>query len=315
MNPDQLNRIDLNLLVAFNALMDERNVSRAAERLHVTQPAMSKTLQRLRDLFNDQLFIRTPKGLDPTPKSLELQPHVVKALDQLIRVLTPADFSPANLERTFTIAAADPLSALFVPQLMERLAAEAPGVRLKLAHYSADSVQGLSQGTIDLLCGVLSDNLPAGIHGRKLSDDRPCVFVRNGHPLAGQSSISIEELTAYGHIKPWFKGINDRGPLDMYLKTLGMSRTIMLEASHFVTIRQALLHSDNLLMGLKYSWWNLLGIDAVRPLELTGMDVSAFTTHLFWDERNHNDPASKWLRELIVNISVAEVEKMKQDHL
>ncbi|MEH6626400.1 MAG: LysR family transcriptional regulator [Motiliproteus sp.] len=312
MNPDQLNRIDLNLLVAFNALMDERNVSRAAERLHVTQPAMSKTLQRLRGLFNDQLFIRTPKGLDPTPKSLELHPLIVRALDQLIKVLTPAEFTPANLERSFSIAAADPLSALFIPKLMEQLVEEAPGVHLKLVHYSADSIQALSQGTVDFVCGVMSDNLPAGIHGRQLSEDHTCIFVRKNHPFADKGEISTEEMVQYGHIKPWFKGINDRGPMDLYLKSQGLQRTINLEASHFMTIRQALLQSDNFLVGFKYTWWNLLGLDSVVPLEFKEFDTKAFTTNLFWDERNHNDPASKWLRERIVSISTEEVERMKE---
>ncbi|MEH6822456.1 MAG: LysR family transcriptional regulator [Motiliproteus sp.] len=115
MNPDELKHIDLNLLVAFNALMDERNVSRAAERMQVTQPAMSRTLQRLRDLFQDPLFIRTPKGLDPTARSLELRQPVTMALGQLITLLTPSELNPATLDRTFTLAMADPFAALLTP--------------------------------------------------------------------------------------------------------------------------------------------------------------------------------------------------------
>lgn len=306
MTPDELNRIDLNLLVAFNALMDERNVSRAAERLHVTQPAMSKTLQRLRDLFNEPLFLRTPKGLEPTPRSLELQAPVAEVLDQLITVITPAEFDPASLTRTFTLAIADPMAAFLVPGLVGRLEQEAPGVSLKLRGYIGDNIDALSKGTLDFVVGLVTENAPAGVHARTLFQDKGCCLMRPGHPLAQQERLSIEELVAYDHIKPWFKGINDKGPMDIQLKSMGFSRHIRIEASHFLTIIRTLQNSDAVAIGFD-NWVSLFPGGELVRVELPESLDSSVVIHLLWDERSHNDPACRWFRQLMVDVAGSEM--------
>ncbi|MEH6822451.1 MAG: LysR substrate-binding domain-containing protein [Motiliproteus sp.] len=306
MTPDELNRIDLNLLVAFNALMDERSVSRAAERLHVTQPAMSKTLQRLRDLFNEPLFLRTPKGLEPTPRSLELQAPVAEVLEQLITVITPAEFDPASLTRTFNLAIADPMAAFLVPGLVGRLEQEAPSVSLKLRGYIGDSIDALSKGTLDFVVGLVTENAPAGVHARTLFQDKGCCLMRPGHPLAQQERLSIEELVAYDHIKPWFKGINDKGPMDIQLKSMGFSRHIRIEASHFLTIIRTLQNSDAVAIGFD-NWVSLFPGGELVRVELPESLDSSVVIHLLWDERSHNDPACRWFRQLMVDVAGSEM--------
>lgn len=302
MKRDDLNRIDLNLLVAFNALMDELNVSRAAERLHVTQPAMSKTLQRLRDLFDDQLFLRTPRGLEPTPRSQQLAEPVARALDGMVKLMVPVAFDPATLERHFVIALPDPFAATFAPPLLTRLAAEAPHVGLKFVPYDGDSIHQLAKGLLDFVSGVIQENTPAGIHARKLYDDELVCFVRKEHPLAGAGTLTLDQFTQYPHIKGWFKGINDRGPVDIQLQAMGMSRRIVLEASHSLAIGETMCRSDALVVGFRHSWGTQYRNETVAlrlPEPFAGGQASV---HLLWDERSHNDPASKWFRQLLAEV-------------
>ncbi|WP_210396615.1 LysR family transcriptional regulator [Motiliproteus sediminis] len=301
MKRDELNRIDLNLLVAFNALMDELNVSRAAERLHVTQPAMSKTLQRLRDLFDDPLFLRTPRGLEPTPRSQQLAQPVAQTLDELVKLMAPVGFDPGALQRQFTIAVPDPFSAIFIAPLLNRLATEAPAVSLKFVPYDGDSIHSLARGMLDFVTGVIQENTPAGIHARKLYEDKAVCFVRQGHPLATQTELSLEQFTHYPHIKAWFKGINDRGPVDIQLQAMGMRRKILLESSHTMTINEAMCQSDALVVGPRYSWESLFRERAVALQLPKPFNQSLSAIHLLWDERSHNDPASKWFRQLLAD--------------
>lgn len=312
MNPDELKKIDLNLLVTFNALMDERNVSRAAERMQVTQPAMSRTLQRLRDLFKDPLFIRTPKGLDPTARSLELQQPVSLVLDQLVSILTPTRLDLKSLTRTFTLAMPDPVAALLIPALVKKLETLAPQVRLKLRGYTGDSLGLLSQGTLDFVAGVITDNTPVGIHARTLFQDHMVCMMRNEHPLALKGTLTLEELLSYDHLKPWFKGINDKGVLDAKLQEIGVSRFIRVESAHSLATIRILQGSDAICLGLA-SWQSMLGIGALTSVavpDLFALNKAEF--HLLWDERNHKDPASQWLRQQLVDIAAEECgEKTK----
>ena len=298
MNRDELNRLDLNLLVAFNALCDELSVSRAAERLHVTQPAMSKTLQRLRDMFDDQLFLRTPKGLEPTPRSKELRKPVAETLDQLIHLMTPSEFDPTQIERTFVIAAPDPCTVLFVPSLLAELGRIAPGVKIKLVQYDGDSVQDLARGKLDMVCGIIQENTPAGIYAKTVFCDQPALIVREGHPLIGRSQMTFDDIRQYPTVNAWFKGVSKDG-LDVQMTAMGLDQDTRLESSHFGTIFQVLKSTDYVMVSIKWLWEALYGEDVVALKLPEPMDSGDYTIHLLWDERTHNEPASRWFRQLI----------------
>lgn len=300
MNIDELYRVEITALVAFNALMEERSVTAVAKRLHVTQPAMSRTLGRLRELFGDPLFIRTPTGLEPTRRSLELQAPVAEVLEQLARVITPSRFEPLTLTRDFRIALTDPLSAVIIPALQQRLQEQAPGVNLKLEQYSGESQRDLSKGTLDFIIGTIQDDTPAGIHARTLFQDRVCCFVSQNHPLAAKSRISLEEMVGYDHIKLWLKGFNDHGPLDSFLKSKGLSRRIRLEAPHTSTILEALKTTDWIVVGPGSTWSRLWRNEPVVALQPPPpLDQVLFPISLLWGARNHTDPAYSWFRNLV----------------
>ncbi|MEH6822420.1 MAG: LysR substrate-binding domain-containing protein [Motiliproteus sp.] len=234
---------------------------------------------------------------------------VAEALQQLIKLVTPADFDPKALDRTFTLAIADPVAARLIPVLVNRLAVEAPGVALRLRGYTGDSVRSMSKGTLDFVCGLVQENLPAGAHARILIQYEICCLVRASHPLAGRARMTIEQFVAYEHIKPWFRGINDKGILDLKLKEMGLSRTIRLESSHTLTILRTLQCTDTLLVGMS-DWTKLLeGGDLVKialPDPFESHFGSQANMHLLWDERNHSDPAHRWLRQLMVDVASEE---------
>ena len=298
-NRDELNRLDLNLLVAFNALSDELSVSRAAERLHVTQPAMSKTLQRLRDMFDDQLFLRTPKGLEPTPRSSELRKPVAEALDQLIKLMTPVEFDPSTLARTFMIAAPDPCTVLFVPDLVAELGRVAPNVKIKLVQYDGDSVHELARGKVDMVCGVIQENTPAGIYAKTVFRDKLACVTRANHPLTQIDTPDFEQIKQYPTVSAWFRGISDSS--EVQLNALGLSEDTRLESSHFGTIFQTLQRTDTVMISIQWLWKVLFGDElATIPLP-EPMGSGFYSVHMLWDERSHNEPASQWFRQLVID--------------
>ncbi len=192
--------LDLNLLKALDALIDEGSVTRAALRLSLTQPAVSGMLTRLREYFDDPLFVRAQRGMVPTSRAQALAGPVKHILEEIARVLTPPQFSPAQAQLTFTIAATDyALKAVIVP-LMHTLKQHAPGIRVAVLPVDNERLgMQFERGSIDLAL-VTPETTPDGLHARALYQESYVCVMRKGHPAAKMLPLSLDQFCAQEHI-------------------------------------------------------------------------------------------------------------------
>lgn len=280
--------IDLNLLTSLDAILEERNLTRAAKRLGVSQPAASHALRRLRELLGDDLLVRTPRGMEPTPRAVELRPMVRSALEAAERVLeaTPA-FDPTTADRLFTINAADQAMFLLLPPLMTRLAREAPGVRL----HVRPSPEGLGEGS-DLAVGVYRDR-PAGVRDEPLwTEEFVCVLRRNS--AATRGTFDLARYLALPHLLVAPRGIPG-SPLDDALARAGKRRNVALTVPHFLVAPHVVATTDLV-------WTAPVGLARAfadhLPLVLRDppMRVDGFTVTMRWHQRLDRDAGLSWLR-------------------
>ena len=194
-----LGRLDLNLLVALEALLEERSVSRAAERLYITQSAMSKTLGRLRDLFDDQLFVRRGSAMVPTPRAEQLGARLPEVLQAVQTMIQPLEFNPLEYEGTMNVLVQGPLTAWVVPALVARLQRTAPGLRLRAYTRIADPFEELAAGNLDMAMQVEQQHYPADLDLTTLSLARPVLLMRRGHPLEGVD-FTLEDIARYPQV-------------------------------------------------------------------------------------------------------------------
>ncbi|SMF33850.1 transcriptional regulator, LysR family [Azospirillum oryzae] len=218
--------LDMNLLVVFDALMEERNVTRAGRRVGLTQPAVSNALSRLRLLLKDQLFIRTPAGMQPTARALEIAGPVQQALAQIKDALEPSWFDPATAELSFALAAGDYIGSTLLPPLTELLRDRAPGVRLRvLPANTLDLMHFLDNGECDMAIGFF-DTIPERLDAMPLWAESVSLVARWDHPLAS-GPMSLERLAEAPHILISQTGQEDDGSSDGYLLSHGLRRQVM----------------------------------------------------------------------------------------
>lgn len=195
-----LGRLDLNLLVALEALLEERSVSRAAERLFITQSAMSKTLGRLRELFDDPLFVRRGSGMVPTPRAELIEaslPHVLQAVQAMVR---PLHFDPATYEGQMNVLMQGHMGVWFLPALMARLQDRAPGLRVRAYSRIDDPFDQLADGRLDFALQIERKQYPPDLNLTTLAFARPVLLARKGHPLQGRDALTLDELTQFPHL-------------------------------------------------------------------------------------------------------------------
>ena len=288
--------VDLNLLHAFNALTTEPTVTGAARKLGVSQPAMSHSLNRLRELLRDDVLVRTSQGMVLTPRARELVPQVQQALGILEAALTPARLDPFQLKRTFTIGMADYTELLGVPRLAARLATEAPQVKLVCVKAGgSELLQQLESGDADLWIGVTPPGLTSLYSQKLLGDDFMCA-IRKGHPLAGKR-MTAKQFAALRHIQI-APGNTDGGPLDNALSVQKLSRLVAIRLPHFLVAPHLVAQSDMVLTAPR----RLLNTFA-RQLQLRLFEcpvhVPGFTLVQVWHQRFHQDPVHRWFRQVV----------------
>ncbi|MDO6561997.1 LysR family transcriptional regulator [Amphritea sp. 1_MG-2023] len=295
MDIHNLSITDLNLLPVFQVLLEERSVTRAAGRLNLTQPAISRNLARLRSLFNDPLFTRTPKGLTPTPRAEELALQLHQSLLGLNQLLTPATFVPQTASHNFRLATTDYGAQVLLPPVIKRLRTEAPGVNLEIVPWQESLLHELDQHDIDLATCTIED-APAAIHGRGVGSDRFVCVVRNSHPAAAQT-LDLEEYANYPHALITMGGTR-KGAIDYLLEERGLKRRIALRVPHFVAALAIISQSD-MMLTVPYG----LAISFAKQYQLKilpfPMPQKGFTYSIIWHERYIKDPAHIWLRRLI----------------
>ncbi|WP_207486007.1 LysR family transcriptional regulator [Arenibaculum pallidiluteum] len=299
-----LHGIDLNLLVAFDALMAERSVTRAGTRIGRTQPAMSAALARLRSLLKDELFIRGPDGLQPTPRALDLAEPLGHALAQIQRTLefTQA-FDPSTSAATFSLGLSDHPTFVLLPRLLEALRVQAPGVTLRVRNFSArdDAITLLDSGAVDLTVGVPPS--PAGrILSRPLFEERFVCILRRDHPAA-QAPLDLDAFLALPHLL--VSPENDRfGRVDAALARLGLKRRLALTLPHMYAAPLLIARSDmiaTLLEGVIPASGQADGLRVLPPP--VALEPVPFV--LSWHRRNDAHPAQRWFRNCIASLPAA----------
>ncbi|MBT8451527.1 MAG: LysR family transcriptional regulator [Deltaproteobacteria bacterium] len=308
---DGLQRIDLNLLVALDALARERSVTKAAERAGVTQSAMSHTLRRLRELFDDPLLVRGRGGMVLTPRAEALAVPLRSGLVSLARTLAePAAFEPEDARRTFRIVSPDLFDALVLPTLLQRLGRDAPSVDLAVVPMPKRLSDSLETGDVDLaIYPVLLDPEPfdlgtqvdAELQSRTLFRDSFRCFVRSDHPsLGGRRKLTLKAFTSLNHVlvSPGGEGA---GLVDRILRAEGLERRIALRVPHFATALEVIAQSD-LLLTAPSSLGRCPSASALasRPAPL---DIPEHAITMIWHPRFTEDPAHRWLRELMIDVT------------
>ena len=194
-----LGRLDLNLLVALEALLEERNVSRAAERLFITQSAMSKTLGRLREVFDDPLFVRRHAGMVPTPRAEQLAQHLPQVLQAVQAMIQPAEFDPATFSGEFNLLVQGHMGVWFIPELLARLNAVAPGVRLRAVTHTDELFDKLAGGQLDFVLHAERHQYPPDLKLTTAGFAPPTLLARAGHPLEGRE-LSWDDILEYPQV-------------------------------------------------------------------------------------------------------------------
>lgn len=295
-----LHGIDLNLLVAFDALMAERSVTRAGTRIGRTQPAMSAALARLRGLLKDELFIRGPNGLQPTPRALDLAEPLGRALAEIQRTLEfTQGFDPSTSAATFTLGLSDHPTFVLLPRLLEALRSEAPGVALRIRNFTArdDAIAMLDAGKVDLAIGV-PPSATGRILARPLFEERFVCILRKGHPAA-QAPLDLPAFLALSHLL--VSPENDRfGLVDAGLAKRGLKRRLALTLPHMYAAPLLVARSDmiaTLMAGVVAASGHARELEVlVPPLELEPVPFV-----MTWHRRNDTHPAQRWFRECVTN--------------
>jgi DNA-binding transcriptional LysR family regulator len=297
MNYEQL---DLNLLTVFDAVMTELNVTRAADRLHMTQPAVSNALKRLRNLLNDELFIKVPSGVSPTPKAIKIWHPIREALAQIRRTLELPIFDPATTAATFTIAMNDFVAALLLPQFVTVLEEVAPLADIRtVPTTNINAPMLLEQAEIDLAIGVFP-NPSSRLRSHTLLTSPLMCVMRRDHPLANKK-LTLQRYVQAKHLLVTLSG-EPTGFIDRLLQERGLTRRIALTVNQFAIAPQLIAKSD-LMAILPTRIVQLSEFAEQLHLAPPPIEIAPSIVKMMWHERHHANPALQWLRSRLTALS------------
>lgn len=290
----KLGAIDLNLLVVFDAMMQERNVTRAGQRLGLSQPAMSHALTRLRHMVKDDLFVRSPKGMHPTPRAEEIALPLRRALEGLQHSLEPTQFDPSDAKRTFRIAVDNYTAIVLVAPVASRIANSAPGITLEFRPSGTlDVLDLLDRGQLDLAIGSLGKQGERFSRRQLIQDKFVCVLRRN-HPAAHADEMTMEKFAALSHLE--ISSVHrETDFIDEALSRRKLARRIALRAP-FLSAMRVLASSDLISILPQRVAQELV---AERSLAIRQLPHSSprIVTAMIWPRWLDNQPAHRWLRQ------------------
>lgn len=292
-----ISNFDMNLLRAFDALMLERNVSRAAERMSLTQSAMSNTLNRLRNLLDDPVLVRTRKGMQPTEKALGLEKPIRAALAMIEQSLVPAaEFDPGFSERTFHIATTDYVELVLIPRLIRHLKRVAPLVKIEIHALGPDIPEReLEEGEFDFALGRFV-NVSSRLLSEQWRSERLVALVRSDHPEFGDEISETEFLHSQ---QIWVNGGQRTGIVDKWLKENDLQRNVVLTTPNFLMAPIIVAQSDLLVVTPHEVARQCVDKLPLKILNLP-MALDSFDQEVIWHPVHSSTPAHRWFREQLL---------------
>ena len=296
MHEMNLKSVDLNLLTALGALLRHRHVTRAADEVGLSQPAMSRALMRLRHLFGDPLLVRGVGGLILTARAEALAPRLTLLLNEIKAMLVEAPFDPAKARRTVTVVGTDSHAVTLIPPVLARIRKEAPGINLVFKGFTPDVSQRVQRGEVDMVFSVAHQPLRAGAASEFLRKDSLALVMRRGHPLS-QTPFSTED---YGRCEHVLVSILDDGAseIDAVLAASGVERRIALTTPHFMGALAAIAGTD-MVMTLSRSVAERYRQTFDLVLREPPFGNRAYEQTMVWSAARSSDPLMQWVRGLM----------------
>jgi DNA-binding transcriptional LysR family regulator len=294
-----LSNFDFRLLAIIKELHRTRSVSQVAERLELTQSAISMSLAKLRKYFNDPLFVRTSRGMEPTPRAIQ----IIRILGQAENVLLTAFdqsvlFCPQTSERVFRIESTDTAQVTLAPKLMCHLREAAPSVRIDLQRIGPDTAKLLESGELDLAIGFMPP-MGAGFCHQRLFNERFVCAARSGHPRIGDT-LTLEEFETEQHLSVTTLGTG-HGVVERILELKKVHRRVALEVSSFLGIASIMEANDYLIILPEQLAQNLTASGAIKVFALP-FEMPSYPVMQHWHERYSQDASSRWLRNVIAHL-------------
>lgn len=291
---NNLRAIDLNLLVVLEVLLTERHVSRAAQQLHMSQPAVSHALNRLRYLLDDELLVRGDGGFQLTSRALALIEPVQEVLSRVRGIVGPAHFDPAQACQRFRIAMSDYGAAILLPGLLARLRQSAPGIDIVLVQASREQMLAqVMAGELDLALGVFP-TLPQPLRSSLLFEEHFVCVADKTHPLVRKKNITLDDYLAQPHLLVSVQG-ESSGEVETVLAERGLQRRIAAIMPHFLLAPQAVVGTDLLLTIASRVVARQCDTHALQQLILP-FTVPSFSFVQVWHGRNEDKSGHSWLR-------------------
>ncbi|MEJ8814676.1 LysR family transcriptional regulator [Variovorax ureilyticus] len=297
-NPTRLGQLDLNLLTLFDALLREQSVTRAAEAVGVTQSAVSHALNRLRDFFDDPLFVKAPEGMVPTRKAEALKPAVVDIVAAIRqRILSEAAFDPATSHRIFTLCMTDMGELVFLPPLLNQFRALAPRCRVRTLQVPSEQIEGLlSSGEADLALGSIR-TAPEGLYRQRLFMHLLVTIVSARNRQVGEQ-LTLQQFEQMPHVAVSLAG-RPGDAYDSALEEQGIKRTIFLATPHFLTVPLLLEQQPDLIATVPLELANVFQRYGTVRVVQPPVELAPYALNQHWHPRFHHDPAVVWIRELV----------------
>jgi DNA-binding transcriptional LysR family regulator len=293
-----ISRVDLNLFTVFEAIYTEGSVTRASQKLNLTQPAISHALGRLRQMFNDPLFVRQGHAMVSTPLARNIIEPIRRSLRGLEVTLNGIEiFDPATTAKRFNIALRDVLEATILPPLMQRVLRSAPLVDIAASQVDRRDLESeLAAGTLDGAIDVLLA-LPNDVMRTRIHQDSTVVVARKGHP-AIDGGIDLDTYLKQGHI---LASSRRRGPglEDFELSRFGLERKIRLRCQHYFAACRVVSQSD-LILTMPERYASIANRQFGNQIIPFPLDIPAFDVFLYWHANVDNDPANRWFREQVI---------------
>ncbi len=296
---DDIRTLDLNLLKTLDALLETRSVTAAAARLSLTQPTVSGMLARLREAFDDPLFVRAQRGIMPTPRAEALAAPLRQALHNIDALMQPITFDPGRAEQTISIAATDYAQRVLILPFLALLRREAPGIRVSVRPAGmVDMAAQMERGALDLAL-TTPDDAAETLKSRRLFDEHYVCVLREGHPAA-RARLDLDGFCALDHAIMSHDGTRFRGATDQALEAVGRSRKVVASVPNFTVLIDLVRSSDCCALLPSRLITAEAGLVVVEP----PISITGFAKILVWHERTHNDALMRWVRDRLAGLQV-----------